>query len=134
MTTVKCEWCDAVQEIDSAQGFVCAGCGRTFCYVRCPGCGQPMQWHVGVKHQVHAACNRRVKLGRGFRPPEVSPGRLLDWTPWWHLPGTGLPFDPGEADYLGGHSIARKRISGVAVEMQAEQIRVSLGIRALVVP
>ena len=52
--------------------------------------------------------------------------------PWWHLPGTGLPFDLGEADYLGGHSIARKRINGVTVEMQAEQIRVSVGIRAVV--
>ena len=94
-----------------------------------------MQWLVGPKRQNHAQCGRTVKLSRGFSPPVVERGVLVEpVVPWWHLPGTGLPFDLGEADYLGGHSIARKRINGVTVEMQAEQIRVSVGIRAFVVP
>ena len=136
MTTVICERCDAPQEIDAtAKGFVCGKCGETLYFVRCPGCGRPMQWLVGPKRQNHAQCGRTVKLSRGFSPPVVERGVLVEpVVPWWHLPGTGLPFDLGEADYLGGHSIARKRINGATVEMQAEQIRVSVGIRAVVVP
>ena len=136
MTTVVCERCDAAQEIDeTAKGFVCGRCGETFYFVRCPGCSRPMQWVVGPKRQVHALCGRTVKLSRGFTPPAVERGTLVERaTPWWHLPGTGLPFDLGEADYLGGHSVARKGLNGVTVEMQAEQIRVGFGIRAFVVP
>jgi hypothetical protein len=136
LTAVVCGRCGATQEIASTTGFICANCGETVWYVRCPGCGRPMQWFVdGPKKQTHEACGRTVRLSRRVRPPQVERGELVDApVPWWRRPGTGLPFDLGEADYLGGHSAAHPRMSGVTVELQDEQIRVSSGVRAFVVP
>ena len=94
-----------------------------------------MQWLEGARKQVHAACGRTVKLSRSFRPPPVERGELIDVpTPWWRLPGSGLPFDLGRADYLGGHSLCRAEVRDANVEMQAEQLRVSFGMRAFVLP
>ena len=135
-TIVTCEGCGAVQSIeDVARGLTCASCGDTFYFLRCPGCSLPMQWRAGARRQVHDACGRVVKLSRKFRPPPVARGELVDvGTPWWRLPGSGLPFDLGRADFLGGHSLCRAEVRDATVEMQAEQMRVSFGMRAFVVP
>jgi hypothetical protein len=95
-----------------------------------------MQWHVdGPKRQTHDACGRTVRLSRSIRPPEVARGVLVAPVEhWWQRPGTGLPFDLGVAQYLGGHSTVRPRMGGVTVEMQREQMHVSSGIRVFVVP
>jgi hypothetical protein len=94
-----------------------------------------MQWRAGARRQVHPGCGRVVKLSRRFRPPAVERGELVDvGTPWWRLPGSGLPFDLGRADFLGGHSLCRAEVRGVTVEMQAEQMRISFGLRAFLVP
>ena len=136
MTIVVCEQCGATQEIGTTAGFVCARCGETSWYVRCPGCGEPMQWHVGgPKRQRHDACGRTVRLARSVRAPEVERGVIVEPVmPWWEQPGAGLPFELGEADYLGGHSNARPRMRDAMVVMQRDQIRVSAGIRVFVVP
>jgi hypothetical protein len=136
VTTVVCERCGATQEIGSTTGFVCANCGRTVWYVRCPGCGRPMQWFVeGPKKQTHDACGRTIRLSRRVRPPHVERGVLVDAdVPWWRGPGTDLPLVLEEGYYLGGHSAAHPRLHEVTVELQDEQLRVSSGIRAFTVP
>ena len=71
MTTVVCDRCDAAQAIaETAKGVTCAACGHTSYFMRCPGCGRPMQWLAGARKQVHAACGRMVKLAaRSVRRP-----------------------------------------------------------------
>jgi hypothetical protein len=136
VTTVVCERCGATQEIGSTTGFVCANCGRTVWYVRCPGCGRPMQWFVdGPRKQTHEACGRTIRLSRRVRPPHVEPGVLVEaGVPWWRDAGTDLPFVLGEGDYLGGHSAAHARLREVTIELQDEQLRVTSGIRTFTVP
>jgi Short C-terminal domain len=136
VTTVVCERCGATQEIGSTTGFVCANCGETVWYVRCPGCGRPMQWFVnGPRKQTHDACGRTIRLSRRVRPPHVERGVLVEAVvPWWRAPGTDLPYALGEGDYLGGHSAAHPRQSDATVELQDEQIRVSSGLRVFTVP
>jgi hypothetical protein len=136
VTTVVCERCGATQEIGSTTGFVCANCGRTVWYVRCPGCGRPMQWFVdGPKKQTHEACGRTIRLSRRVQPPHVERGVLVEAVvPWWRAPGTDLPVVLGQGDYLGGHSAARPRLREATVELQDEQLRVSSGIRTFAVP
>jgi hypothetical protein len=136
VTTVVCEGCGATQEIASTTGFVCANCGETVWYVRCPGCGRAMQWFVGgPRKQTHEACGRTIRLSRRVRPPHVERGVLVDAVvPWWREAGTNFPSVLGEGDYLGGHTAAHPRLPGVTVELQDEQLHVSSGIRVFAVP